>query len=366
MAKAVQAGVTLRPRREALTRGRGALSNESGRYERYQRLAFDDGWNQDDAPRVHTEIFEEKARRIITTNQSPDIPFDQSINPYRGCEHGCVYCYARPTHTYMGLSAGLDFESRLFVKPDAAKLLRKELADPSYVPKAIALGTNTDPYQPIEKRFKITRAILEVLADHDHPCTIVTKSHLVTRDLDILAPMAGKRLAKVYLSITTLNRQLARAMEPRAATPGLRLDALKQLSDAGIPTGVMVAPLIPALNDTELETILEEAAKAGASQAGYTMLRLPLEIKVLFKEWLEKIAPYRADHVMRRVRDIRNGRNYDPSWGKRMRGTGPYAEMIAQRFRKATHRLKLNQGGFPLDTARFKRPARNGEQLALF
>jgi len=365
MARAVQNHVTLKAPPHPAIKGRGALSNESGRYEAEQRVAVDDGWHRDDTP-LRTEIFMETARRIITTNKSPDLPFDRSINPYRGCEHGCVYCYARPTHTYMGLSAGLDFETKLFAKPGAAKLLTKELADPKYRPKAIALGTNTDPYQPIEKRLKITRSVLEVLAAHDHPCTIVTKSHLVTRDMDIIAAMAAKGLVKVFLSITTLNKQLARAMEPRAATPGLRLDTLKQLSGAGIPTGVMVAPIIPALTDGELESILEQAAQAGVKQAGYIMLRLPLEVKYLFKDWLEQIAPYRADHVMRLVHDIRNGRDNDPRWGKRMRGTGPYAKMIAQRFNKAVARLGLNREELLLDTTLFRTAQRKGQQLALF
>lgn len=366
MAKSVYSHVTLKAPPHPAMKGRGSLSNVSGRYEAEQRVAVDDGWHRNDTPYLRTEIFEEKARRIITKNKSPDLPFDRSINPYRGCEHGCIYCFARPTHTYMGLSAGLDFESKIFVKPNAAELLNKELADPKYQPKAIALGTNTDPYQPIEKRLKITRSILDVLAAHDHPCTIVTKSSLVVRDMDIIAPMAAKGLVKVCLSITTLNKQLARAMEPRAATPGLRLDTLKQLSEAGIPTGVMVAPIIPALNDAELESILEQAAQVGVKQAGYIMLRLPLEIKYLFKDWLEQIAPYRADHVMRLVHDIRNGRDNDPRWGKRMTGTGPYAKMIAQRFKKAVERLGMNREDLLLDTTLFKTAPRKGEQLALF
>ena len=365
MARSVSTLQTLNPPREGPSRGRGGLSNASGRFEPLTRHLFDDGWTPDEPPPLRTEVTTETAKRIITSNDSPDIPFDQSINPYRGCEHGCVYCYARPTHAYMGLSPGRDFETKLFAKPNAAELLRKELAAPSYVPSAIALGTNTDPYQPIEKRLKITRSIIEVLAEHRHPFSIVTKSHLVTRDIDLLASLARSNLVKVFLSVTSLNPRLARAMEPRAATPALRLAAIRQLAEAGIPTGVMVAPVIPALNDAEIEAILEAAKDAGAGQAGYVMLRLPLEIKHLFREWLDEVAPYRADHVMRLVRDVRGGRDYDPTFGRRMRGTGPYAKMIAVRFKQATARLGLNRGTAHLDVGQFRRPPRAGDQLAL-
>jgi len=354
---------TADPRR---LRGRGALSNAVGRYERETRVLVDDGWSADDElPPVKTEVLRDSARTIITRNQSPDISFDQSINPYKGCEHGCIYCFARPTHAYLGLSPGADFESKIFAKPNAAELLPRELSAPGYVPKVIAMGTNTDPYQPTEKRMRITRAILEVLYEFRHPVGIVTKSPLILRDLDILAPMAELGLAKVALSITTLERKLAREMEPRAGTPPRRLQAIKELHAAGIPAGVMFAPIIPALNDEELESVLEAAADAGALRAGYVLLRLPLEIKDLFREWLEANAPGRAKHVMSLVRQMRGGKDYDSTWHTRMRGTGPYAEMIARRFHMAVKRLGLNRGMSPLTLAKFRKPAQIGDQLAL-
>ena len=350
-----------------LLKGRGARSNDSSRYDRERRVGFDDGWGQDDEapPPIKTEIIRDATRTIIARNTSPDISFNQSINPYRGCEHGCIYCFARPTHAYLGYSPGIDFESKLLVKPDAAKLLEAELRKPSYQPQVIAMGTNTDPYQPIEREWHVTRSILQVLAEFKNPVAIVTKSALITRDIDILAPMAAEGLAKVALSITTLDRKLARIMEPRAATPQRRLDTLRALSEAGIPTGVMTAPIIPALNDDEMESILAAAAEAGAVQAGYTLLRLPLEIKDLFREWLEAQVPDRAKHVMSLVRSMRGGKDYDSNWATRMSGTGPYANLIAQRFAIATRRLGLNERRAPLDASKFRRPLQSGDQLAL-
>lgn len=347
--------------------GRGARTNTTGRYEPQVRVSFDDGWtrlDEEPAP-IRTTVQEDATRTIIARNKSPDISFDQSINPYRGCEHGCVYCFARPTHAYLGLSPGVDFESRLFVKPDAANLLRAELRAPTYQPKVIAMGTNTDPYQPIERTRKVTRSILEVLAEFKNPTGIVTKSTLIQRDIDILAPMADKNLARAAVSITTLDRKLARAMEPRAATPERRLDTIRALTKAGIPTAVMTAPMIPALNDSELENILAAAADAGATQAGFVVLRLPLEIKDLFREWLDAHAPDKAKHVMSLVRQMRGGKDYDSEWGTRMRGKGPYARLIAQRFAIATRRLGLNKNHRPLDVSKFRRPPTIGDQLAL-
>lgn len=349
-------------------RGRGTLSNASGRYERHNRVLLDDGWSRqadEELPPLRTEVLTDSSRTIITKNNSPDISFSQSINPYKGCEHGCVYCFARPTHAYLGLSPGVDFESKLFAKPNAAELLRKELSAPGYVPQVLAIGTNTDPYQPTEKRMRIMRSILEVLYEFRHPVGIVTKSALITRDLDILAPMAELGLAKVALSITTLDRDLARTMEPRASTPSKRLDAIRILSEAGVPAGVMIAPVIPALNDDELEAILLEAADMGARSAGYILLRLPLEIKDLFREWLQSNVPDRARHVMSLIRQMRGGKDYDATWHTRMKGTGPYAQMIARRFQMAVRRLALNREHPPLRLDRFRKPARIGDQLAL-
>ncbi|MGH6887810.1 MAG: PA0069 family radical SAM protein [Rhizomicrobium sp.] len=348
-------------------RGRGALSNASGRYERERRILVDDGWTHEDEqpPALKTEVLRDSSRTIITRNQSPDVSFEQSINPYKGCEHGCIYCFARPTHAYLGLSPGADFESRIFAKPNAADLLRRELASPGYVPKTVAMGTNTDPYQPIERQLKITRGILEVLREFRHPVGIVTKSPLILRDLDILAPMAEQGLARAALSITTLDRRLARAMEPRAGTPPRRLDAIRTLNREGIPAGVMFAPVIPALNDDELESVLSAAADAGAQSAGYVLLRLPLEIKDMFREWLEEREPGRAKHVMSLVRQMRGGKDYDSQWHTRMKGTGPYAEMIAKRFRMAVKRFGLNRVRMPLALDKFRRPPRTGDQLTL-
>lgn len=349
-------------------RGRGSESNRSGRYEPQQRALEDDGWNSlDELPPLKTEVEVERPRRIITTNDSPDISFNQSINPYRGCEHGCAYCFARPTHAYMGFSPGLDFETRLFAKPDAARLLERELSRPGYRPQVIAIGTNTDPYQPIERRYRIMREVLEVLGQANHPVGIVTKSALVARDIDLLAPMAERGLVKVALSVTTLDRRLARAMEPRAAAPARRLETLRRLSEAGIPTGVMVAPVIPALNDAEIERILDAAAGQGVAEAGFVLLRLPLEVAGIFREFLEREYPDRADHVISVLRTMRGGKDYDAEWGKRMRGSGPYAWQIGRRFEIAARRLGLNRRRTELRTDLFTPPLRPGErQLSLF
>jgi len=366
-------------------KGRGAISNPKSRFDREERVAVDDGWarttpeagqaqapgtanpdgDDDELPPLVTQLQRDHSRSIIAHNQSPDVPFAQSINPYRGCEHGCVYCFARPTHAYLGLSPGLDFETKIFAKPDAARLLAAELRDPRYRVQAIAMGTNTDPYQPIERSAKITRAILEVLRDFNHPFTIVTKSALVVRDLDIIAPMAARRLCKIFVSVTTLDRALARAMEPRASTPAKRLAAIKALADAGVTVGVMSAPMIPALTDAEMEAILEAARNAGAVSAGYTMLRLPYEIKDLFVEWLEAHAPLKAKHVLSLIRDVRGGRLNSSEWGERMRGAGPFADLLAKRFRLACARLGLNKHDWSVDRSQFKPPPQAGDQLTL-
>ena len=351
-------------------KGRGAVSNPTGRFEPTTRERVEDGWarpeDEEETPRPPTVVTVDSTRTIIARNESPDVGFDRSINAYRGCEHGCVYCFARPSHAYLGMSPGVDFESRLFAKPNAAALLAKELSAPGYVPKVIAMGTNTDPYQPLEKKMRITRQILEVLRDFRHPVAIVTKSPLILRDLDILSDMASMGLAKAALSITTLDRKLARAMEPRAGTPTRRLQAIQGLSDAGVPAGVMFAPAIPALNDHEMEAVLSAAAGHGARSAGYVLLRLPLEIKDLFREWLEVNTPDRAKHVMTLVRQMRGGKDYDANWNTRMKGTGPYAEVMARRFHMAVKRQGLNRPSAPLAVHKFKRPARLGDQLALF
>lgn len=349
-------------------KGRGAATNADGRFEPHRHEAEDDGWGGPDEPTpLATTVGVDSARTVITRNDSPDIPFEQSINPYRGCEHGCVYCYARPSHTYLGLSAGLDFETRLFAKPDAAALLKKELRAPGYKPRVIALGTNTDPYQPVERSHRVTRAVLEVLAEYEHPVTIVTKSARVERDLDLLAPLAAKRLVQVYLSVTTLKSDLARRLEPRAAAPARRLQTVRALSEAGVPAGVLVAPVIPVLTDGEIESILAAAHAAGARAAGYTLLRLPHEVKDLFKEWLAAHAPLTAGHVMARVREARGGKENDPRFGARMKGEGPYADMIGRRFRVACGRLGLSGRNLgELDTTRFHPPAAPGDQLEMF
>lgn len=346
-------------------RGRAAAVNPAGRFEALTRHVFDDGWETlEELPALKTEVQVERPRTIITRNDSPDISFDRSINPYRGCEHACIYCFARPTHAFMGLSAGVDFETKLFAKPDAARLLERELAREGYQPRTIAIGTNTDPYQPVEKQWRIMREILEVLEAHNHPVGIVTKSGLVARDIDILARMAAKGLAKVALSVTTLDRKLARAMEPRAASPGLRLETMRRLSDAGIPVSVMAAPVIPGLNDHEIERILDSAQAAGAREAGYIVLRLPQEVSLVFKDWLLRHYPDRYRHVVSLIRSMRDGKDYDAEFGKRMKGAGPYAWQIGRRFEIAARRLGLNERRLSLRTDLFSPP--QGAQMMLF
>lgn len=349
-------------------KGRGARSNTSGRYEADQREEFDDGWtDQDDAAApLRTTLSPEQARTIIARNTSPDVGFDRSINPYKGCEHGCIYCYARPSHAWMGLSPGLDFESRIFFKPHAASLLEQELARPRYVCKRIHIGGNTDPYQPVERETRSTRSILQVMQRFHQPFSIITKSVLIARDADILGPMGRDGLASAFVSITTLDRGLARAMEPRASTPAKRLEAISRLADAGCPVGVGFAPVIPGLNDHEMEAILEAAQKAGATSAMYVTLRLPLEIKDLFREWLADARPERAARVMSLIRQTRGGKDYDPDWAQRMKGTGPVAELIATRFKTAIKRYGLDTPRSPLDVTRFRVPADMRPQLELF
>ena len=351
---------------------RGARSFVAGRFETLAREPFDDGWTPEerDAAELQTSVTEERARSIISRNDSPDIGFAQSINPYRGCEHGCVYCYARPSHAYLELSPGLDFETRLFAKTNAAELLRAELSKQGYVPSPIAIGANTDCYQPIERKFRITRQIVEILAECEHPFTMVTKSALVERDLDLLAPMAKKNLVKVFVSIASLDRTLARKLEPRAASPQRRMDVLRNLAQAGVPCGVMVAALIPGLNDKTLEEVLEGAAAAGAAEAAYVIMRLPNELKELFKEWLAAHYPERAGHVISIVRQMRGGRDNDPRFGSRMTGTGAFAELIEKRFDIACRRFGLNGHGAgrkppSLDCSRFRPPCAAG-QMSLF
>ena len=347
--------------------GRGAQTNRDGRYENRVREADDDGWTPADAepPKLDTIVRHEAAKTIISRNDSPDISFSQSINTYRGCEHGCIYCYARPNHAYVGLSPGLDFESRIFVKTDAAALLEKEISAPNYRVRPIMMGGVTDIYQPAERGLGVTRAVLEVMQRFRHPVSMITKSALITRDIDIIGELAANNLAKVAISLTTLDRKLARVMEPRAAAPHRRLETIRALTNAGVPVTVMTAPLIPAMNDREVESLLDAAYDAGAREAGYVVLRLPLEISQLFQEWLEAHYPDRAAHVMSVMRQMRGGKDYDSTWGLRQRGTGPFAELMAARFRKACARLGLNERHVELDTTQFKRPPRKGEQLSL-
>ena len=350
-------------------RGRGAATNASGRFGIEKREDFDDGWTREEkAEPLRTEVTLEKPKAIITRNVSPDIPFDRSINPYRGCEHGCFYCFARPTHAFMGLSPGLDFESRLFAKENAAALLERELAQLKYAPAPIAMGTNTDPYQPIERERRITRSVIEVLQRCRHPLSIVTKSNLILRDLDILGEMAREGLIKVFVSVTTLDRRLARKMEPRAPTPEKRLEAIKALNAAGIPAGVMVAPIMPAINDSEIETILTRAYAAGAREAGYVCLRLPLEIRDMFREWLQVNFPDRLKRAIALVQSMHGGKDYEAQWGRRMAGSGPYAWMIGRRFETAARRLGYREEKTILRTDLFRKPtpAEKGAQLSLF
>lgn len=371
-------------------KGRGAISNRDGRFEAYQRDGIDDGWGalgdpawigdvSDVTPtsrKLRTEVTSEVCRSIIARNASPDVPFDRSINPYRGCEHGCIYCFARPSHAYVGLSPGLDFETKLFAKTNAVEALITQLRRKTYECAPIQLGANTDPYQPIEGRFGITRDILQVLSDCNHPVTITTKSDRVLQDLDLLSSMAERRLVSVALSVTSLDKDLARRLEPRAPRPEKRLEAIRQLTQAGVPVTVLTSPMIPALNDWELERILEAATDAGAKGAGYALLRLPLEISELFQEWLETHVPDRANRVLNQIRGTRDGALYDSQWGNRMKGTGVQAELLKVRFAKATKRLGLARGNsaYPLRTDLFQRPQKvsavkelaNGSQLTLF
>ncbi len=347
-------------------KGRGALSNSTPRFEALSHVEFDDGWEGlGELEKFKTEVRAENAKSIITSNKSPDIPFDTSVNPYRGCEHGCIYCYARPTHAYWGLSPGIDFETKLTARVNAPELLRTEIAKANYRPRPLAFGTNTDPYQPIERGLKLTRRIIEVLSETNHPLTIVTKSALVIRDLDLLQPMAEKGLLKVAISVTTLDGKLARRMEPRASQPEKRLDALGELSEAGVPTMVMVAPLIPGLTDHEMERILELSANAGVKETGYVLLRLPLEIKDLFNDWLVEEFPNKAKRVFSLIKSMRGGKAYEARFGKRMRGEGPFAELIAQRFELAARRLKLNTERMPLREDLFEAPQLPGTQMSL-
>ncbi len=344
------------------------MGNPAGRFEVRTVDPFDDGWAPAERPSdtLVTSVTEEFARSILTRNDSPDIPFDVSINPYRGCEHGCVYCFARPTHAYLDLCPGLDFESKLFAKANAPQLLRAAFRKPGYVPRPIALGTNTDPYQPIERRHEITRKILEVLDEFRHPATIVTKSALVLRDLDLLERMARGNRIHVYVSVTTLDRALARTMEPRAGAPAKRLDAIEALVQAGVPCGVLAAPMIPALNDHELERILESARDRGVDQAGYILLRLPHEVASIFEAWLETHYPDKARHVLSIMRQMRGGELYRAEWGRRMRGTGPFADLLRRRFETACRRLGLDRERPELDATSFFVPPRRGDQNRLF
>lgn len=349
-------------------KGRGAPSNLQGRFEQLGREAIDDGWasqEEEAVPALKTEVTLTQAKSIISRNSSPDLPFDRSINPYQGCEHGCSYCYARPTHAYFGLSPGLDFESKLFAKTNAAALLRTELSAPGYRPEVISIGANTDPYQPVERGLKITRSVLEVLTEYEHPFGIVTKNAMIERDIDLLAPMAEKNLARAFVSVTNLDNSLARRLEPRASAPLRRLEAIRRLAGAGIPVGVIVAPVIPFLTDRFMEQVLERAREAGADTAGYVLLRLPHEVAPLFKAWLEIHYPMKAGHIMSLIHQMRRGRDYDSTFGVRQRGTGTLAELIARRFRLACERLGLNRERPPLGTGRF-RPPKTIPQLDLF
>ncbi|MBB5015517.1 PA0069 family radical SAM protein [Rehaibacterium terrae] len=350
-------------------KGRGATGNPDGRFARRTATAEDDGWFTDGEPPPHpdTTVSEERARSILSRNDSPDIPFAQSLNPYRGCEHGCIYCYARPSHSYLDLSPGLDFETKLYAKTNAAERLCAELAKPGYRCSPINLGANTDPYQPVEKRWRITRQVLEVLADCRHPCTLVTKNALIERDLDLLAPMAAQRLVAVFVSVTTLDNRLAARMEPRASAPHRRLAAIRTLAEAGIPVGVFVAPVIPMINDRDMEAILDAARDAGATRASYTVLRLPHELKALFRDWLQAHFPERAGHVMSLIRQMRGGRDNDPRFGHRMRGGGPFADLLRQRFAVAARRLGFDRARGPaLDTSLFTPPRPHSPQGELF
>jgi DNA repair photolyase len=355
---------TLLPGQRA--RARGALGNAVGRYEPRQRVGFEDGWEPPEEQVIRTEVRTERPRSALSYNRSPDLPFDRSVNPYRGCEHGCIYCFARPTHAYLNLSPGLDFETKLIARPGIGAVLAAELRAKAYVPQTVALGTNTDPYQPIEADYRVMREVLEVLADFNHPVAIVTKGTLVERDIDVLAPMAAKGLARVGISVTTLDPAISRAMEPRVPLPARRLATIRRLTDAGIPVRVMMSPVVPGLTDPEIDHILEAARDAGAVAASWVMLRLPLEVAGMFRDWVEARFPDRAAKIMARVRDVHGGRDYDPAWGKRMRGEGVWADLIDQRFQLAVARLGLAapQPGLRCDL--FRAPPRAGDQMDLF
>jgi len=348
-------------------KGRGAVSNPDVRYHQQQRQTLDDGWYQDEAlPHLKTTLHRDSSKSILTRNNSPDVPFNISINPYRGCEHGCIYCFARPTHAYLDFSPGLDFETQLVIKPDAPELLRKALQKSSYACDVIAMGTNTDPYQPIEREQRITRQILEVLSEYRHPISIVTKSALVERDIDILSAMAGRNLVQVSISFSSMDKELARTLEPRAASPKRRLQTIERLHQAGIPTGVLLAPIIPVLTDPELEHILRTVAKLGVENAAYVLLRLPLEVAPLFEEWLMHHYPLKHQHVMARVRDSRGGAVYNSDFASRGRGEGAFAAMIQQRFHAACKRYGIGNLGVELDTGQFRVPLGNNSQTSLF
>ncbi len=349
-------------------KGRGAVSNLKQRFEQHGVDAFDDGWGtiEEELPPLETTITADPARSIITRNHSPDVGFNQSINPYRGCEHGCIYCFARPTHAYLNLSPGLDFETRLFYKQNAAGLLAQELRKPGYVCEPIMLGASTDPYQPVEKQLGVTRSILEVLLRFRQPVGIITKGTLIERDLDLLVEMVREGLVQVFVSITSLQNEIKRTLEPRAASPARRLAVVQRLAEAGVPVGVLVAPVIPFITDGEMETILQASRKAGATMAGYVLLRLPHEVKDLFREWLSAHYPLKAAHVMSLINQARGGKDYDSRWGQRFRGTGEYADMLAQRFRAACKRQGFNQrGDSRLNTGAFQPPPAAGDQMTL-
>ncbi|BAT58738.1 radical SAM superfamily protein [Variibacter gotjawalensis] len=353
-------------------KGRGAVSNQaSTRFERYTSVRVDDGWQHagsetEEEPRPETQLFLDTSRSIVMRNDSPDIGFSASLNPYRGCEHGCVYCFARPSHAYLGMSPGLDFETKIFHKPNAAELLRAEFARRTYRPESILIGINTDCYQPLERKLEITRSILKVMDEHRHPCSIITKSALILRDLDILAPMAARRLVRVAVTLGTLSADIHRKLEPRAPAPQKRVATMRALSAAGIPVTIMVAPMIPAINDHEVEGLLEAAHDAGVRHAGYTVLRLPWELKQIFEEWLTAHFPDRASHVLSLLRQIYGGKLYDSAWGVRGRGTGPYAQLIGQRFRVACEKLGLNRDDKTLDHSQFRKPSKNPGQMEMF
>ncbi|MDW4496373.1 PA0069 family radical SAM protein [Sulfitobacter sp. D35] len=355
-------------RRRHRMKGRGAATNAAGRFEAHTREAVDDGWDGDGEalPVLRTQISEERPRSVITYNSSPDLPFDRSLNAYRGCEHGCVYCFARPSHAYLGLSPGLDFETRLVARPGAAEVLRRELGARAYRPAPLAMGTNTDPYQPIEAEYRITRACLEVLAETGHPVAIVTKGTLIERDIDVLSDMARRGLVRVGMSVTTLDPKLSRLMEPRAPAPARRLQTIRRMAGAGIPVRVMAAPMIPALTDPELEAILQAGREAGARSASWIMLRLPREVSPLVRDWLDRVFPDRAGRIMACLREMHGGKDYDARWGHRMRGEGPYAEIVARRFEVAVRRLRLKTSLPPMRCDLFAAPARDSAQLSLF